>query len=152
MSSLAVHLPRLLPLAIAWVQTMEVAALAVGRPLSPFETDLAEAVGVKHPDRVRISVVKQLPHPDNSELLAIGIQTDLLGPHTAGVTFGHAIYLLEDQVNNQLVSHELRHVHQYEDFGSIAAFLATYLEQIAAVGYENAPLEIDARQHERIEP
>lgn len=46
------------------------------------------------------------------------------------------------------VSHELRHVHQYEQHGSIAAFLRVYLRQIVEVGYANAPLEADARAHE----
>lgn len=49
----------------------------------------------------------------------------------------------------RLLSHEYRHVHQYEAAGSIAAFLRRYLQQIAEVGYERAPYEIDARQWER---
>jgi hypothetical protein len=69
-----------------------------------------------------------------------------------GITFGHAIFIRQGQVTNRLVSHELRHVHQYEAFGSIGSFLATYLQQIATVHYDNAPLEIDARQHERDAP
>jgi hypothetical protein len=43
-------------------------------------------------------------------------------------------------------------VHQYEEFGSIGAFLAAYLTEIASVGYEQPPLEVDARQHEREAP
>ena len=112
---------------------------------------LALAVGVQRPDRVRIKVVNQLPQPDHPELLAIGRQTGLLGPHIGGITFGHTIFIRHDNVSNRLISHELRHVHQYEAAGSIGAFLATYLEQIAAVGYDHAPLEIDARRHERNE-
>jgi hypothetical protein len=69
-----------------------------------------------------------------------------------GITFGHGIYIREGTVSNRLVSHELRHVHQYEAAGSIAAFLATYLQQIVTVGYDNAPLELDARAHERDAP
>jgi hypothetical protein len=47
-----------------------------------------------------------------------------------------------------LLSHELRHVYQYEAAGSIAAFLLNYLWQIATAGYEECPLELDARAHE----
>ena len=43
----------------------------------------------------------------------------------------------------------LTHVYQYEKAGSIAAFLPQYLQQIAIVGYANAPFEIDAREHEQ---
>ena len=50
----------------------------------------------------------------------------------------------------RLLSHELRHVHQYEKFGSISSFLAEYLNQIISVGYDKSPLEIDARTHEQV--
>jgi hypothetical protein len=74
----AAHLPRLLPLAVDWVQAQEVEILASGRALT-----------------------------------------------TGG---------------------------QYETAGSIAALLAVYLEQIATVGYDNAPFELDAVRHERHAP
>jgi hypothetical protein len=66
----------------------------------------------------------------------------------AGVTFGYGIYICDGQVSNRLISHECRHVYQYEAAGSIAAFLPIYLHQIATVGYDDAPYEIDAREHE----
>jgi hypothetical protein len=151
-SDLAAVLPRLLPLAVAWIETQELDVLATGRVLSDVENQLAVAVGVQFPDRVRIEVVNQLPQPSHPELLAVADQTGLLGPHMAGVTFGNAIFVRHGQVSNRLVSHELRHVHQYEAAGSIGAFLGTYLHQIATVGYECAPLEIDAMKYERDAP
>jgi hypothetical protein len=48
----------------------------------------------------------------------------------------------------QLLSHECRHVYQYEAAGSIAAFLPVYIEQIVEFGYDDAPFEQDARHHE----
>jgi hypothetical protein len=48
-----------------------------------------------------------------------------------------------------LLSHECRHVYQYEAAGSIAAFLPVYLQQIATVGYESAPFD-RTRAHEFI--
>jgi hypothetical protein len=65
------------------------------------------------------------------------------------VTFGHGIYVVSGQVTPRLLSHECRHVHQYEAAGSIAAFLPVYLEQILRVGYGASPLEVDARNWER---
>jgi hypothetical protein len=47
-----------------------------------------------------------------------------------------------------LLSHECRHAYQYETYGSIAAFLPVYLDQIASVGYLDAPFEQDARTNE----
>jgi hypothetical protein len=83
----------------------------VGRALSDVEMRLALAVGVQRSDRVRIKVVNQLPQPDHAELLAVGHQTGLLGPNIGGITFGHAIFIRNDNVSNRLISHELRRVH-----------------------------------------
>jgi hypothetical protein len=152
MINLAAELPRLLPDAIAWVQVQEAEILATGRPLTATEMRLAAAVGVRDSDRVRIKIVQQLPKPQQPELRLAADQTGLLAPGMVGITFGHGIYIREGTVSNRLVSHELRHVHQYEAAGSIAAFLATYLQQIVTVGYDNAPLELDARAHERDAP
>jgi hypothetical protein len=66
-----------------------------------------------------------------------------------GLTLGHSIFICRGHQTRRLLSHELRHVHQYEANGSIAEFLPMYLQQIAEVGYANAPFEIDARAHER---
>jgi hypothetical protein len=38
------------------------------------------------------------------------------------------------------------HVAQYERYGSIQNFLIAYLNQIIDYGYEDAPLELEARQ------
>ena len=149
MIELAAALPRLLPLAIPWVQSQEANALATGRPLTVTELALANAVGVRNASRVRIKLVNQLPKPTHPELRVAAEQTGLLGPNTAGVTFGYAVFIRHGFDTNRLVSHELRHVHQYEAAGSIAAFLPVYLAQIVSVGYEQAPFEVDARRHER---
>ena len=76
------------------------------------------------------------------------METGLLGPEMIGVTFGYGVYICDGHISNRLISHECRHVYQYEVAGSIGAFLQVYLQQIATVGYHDAPLEVDARQHE----
>lgn len=48
----------------------------------------------------------------------------------------------------RLISHELRHVQQYESFGGIETFMPVYLGQIASVGYRDAPLDQDAHVFE----
>jgi len=152
MINLASELPRLMPLAIAWVQAQEADILATGRSLDANEIGFARAVGVRDAGLVRIKLVNQPPLPLQAELRAAATQTGLLGPGMAGVTFGHGIFIRHGCVTARLVSHELRHVHQYEIAGSIAAFLPAYLQQIVSVGYDNAPFEIDARRHERDAP
>jgi hypothetical protein len=152
MIDLAAALPRLLPLAIPWVESQEADALATGLPLTVIQLALAKAVGVGDASRVRIKSVNWLPQPAHPELRAAADQTGLLGPNMAAVTFGYAIFIRPGFETNRLVSHELRHVHQYEAAGSIAAFLTVYLAQIVSVGYGQAPLELDARRHERNAP
>ena len=152
MIDLKAALPRLLPVAIAWVEGQEAHVLATGRPLIQQELALATAVGVRSPDRVRVAEVLVFPQPSHPELRVAADQTGLLGPNMAGVTFGYAIFLKRGQLNNRLLSHELRHVHQYETAGSIAAFLPIYLQQIVTVGYARAPFELDAQRHERNAP
>ncbi len=66
-----------------------------------------------------------------------------------GLTLGDAVFIcVGHEMNPRLLRHELRHVYQYEQAGSISAFLPLYLGQIVQFGYRNAPLEQDARAHE----
>lgn len=141
-----------MPLLIPWVESQEADALATGRPLTATELALASAVGVRDASRVRIKLVDQLPQPSHPELRAAADQTGLLGPGMAGVAFGYAVVIRNGRMTNRLVSHELRHVRQYEAAGSMAAFLPEYLRQIVTVGYARAPFELDAQRHERNAP
>jgi hypothetical protein len=149
MFDLATELPKLLPGAIAWAEARSNEILASGETLTDTGLRIARSVGVTHPERIRILEVAQMPLPDDPQLRFAALQTGLLGPNIAGLTLGHGIYIVRGHGSNRLVSHECRHVFQYETAGSIAVFLPVYLQQIAVVGYEHAPLEIDARAHER---
>ena len=146
---LAEALPRLLPDVIAWVTAQEAEVLRTGAALSPEGVALAGSVGVFFPERVRVSLVNHIPLPDYPPLREAAVETGLIGPSTLGITFGYAIYIRYGHMTNRLLSHECRHVHQYEAKGSIAAFLQVYLQQIVEFGYDRAPLEVDARNHER---
>jgi hypothetical protein len=141
-------LPALMPAAIAWAERRAHDAAKVGIALTPEETLLARSVGVVQPGLVRIEIVDALPAPEEPVLRAAAVQAGLVGPGMAGLTLGHAIFIRRGHKDARLLSHELRHVHQYEQHGSIAAFLAVYLPQVVACGYAAAPLEIDARAHE----
>lgn len=141
-------LPQLLPKAIDWAEKRSAEICSSGKGLTERGESIARAVGVSHPERIRISIVSSIPIPDDPVLQKVAIETGLLGPDTTGLTLGYGIYLRVDQNSDQLLSHECRHVYQYETFGSIRGFMPMYLQQIAQYGYENAPLEVDARQHE----
>ena len=86
--------------------------------------------------------------PDDVELRSVALETGLLGPDMIGLTLGYGIYVCDGHIDNRLISHECRHVYQYEAAGSIENFLPIYLQQIAIHGYHDAPFEIDAREHE----
>jgi hypothetical protein len=141
-------LPQLLPSAIAWVEEQSDRALETGQPLDATGLALARRVGVQHPELIRTQLVEALPLPEEPALREAALATGLLGPGMVGLTLGHSIFVVRGHMSLRLLSHECRHVYQYEISGSIAAFLPSYLEQIATVGYENAPLEKDARAHE----
>lgn len=143
------RLPELLPGAIAWAEARARKAAEVGSALTPEEQGIARAVGVAKPERVRIEIVgDRLPMPDDPVLRAAAIRAGLLGPGMVGLTLGHSIFICRGHRTRRLLSHELRHVHQYEQHGSIAAFLPVYLAQVLQAGYEDAALERDARAHE----
>jgi hypothetical protein len=141
-------LPQLLPLAIAWAEAEANEIAKTGAFLTPSEEAIARAVGVLRPELVRIAVVDELPQPKNAVLKLAAQQAGLLGPGMVGLTLGYAVFICRGHKTRGLVSHELRHVHQYERNGSISGFLPIYLKQIIDVGYADAPFEADARAHE----
>jgi hypothetical protein len=141
-------LPQLLPSAIAWAEEQSERTQQTGQPLNTAGLAMAARVGVQHPERIRTQLVDALPLPEEPALHQAALATGLLGPGMIGLTLGHSIFIVRRYMGNRLVSHEYRHVYQYEGYGSIAAFLRVYLLQIATVGYLKAPFEQDARAHE----
>jgi hypothetical protein len=148
MFDLAAALPRLLPKAIAWAEARSTEITMSGVPLTDLELRIAHLVGVQQPERVRILQVREIPQPEDPELRQAVAATGFIGPRTIGLTLGYGIYIAAGHSTHRLVSHECRHVYQYEVAGSIRTFLPIYLQQIASVGYAAAPLEMDARAHE----
>lgn len=142
------ELPRFLPGAIAWAKSRAALAAEVGESLTPLEQDVARSVGVAEPERVRVEIVERLPLPEDAALRAAALQAGLLGPNMTGLTLGHSIFICRGHKTRRLLSHELRHVYQYEQAGSISAFLPVYLRQVLEFGYHSAPFEVDARAHE----
>ena len=148
MNRLRDALPHLAPLAIEWAERVSREAALAGTPLNTDGANLARHVGVTTPEVVRIAVEDQLPFPEHPALQEAATQTGLLGPGMNGLTLGHTVFIRTGHESLRLLSHELRHVAQYEAAGSIAAFLPAYLMQILHFGYEDAPFEVDARNHE----
>ena len=142
-------LPQLLTSAIAWAEAEATRGAGVGRALTEPERELARKVGVTHPERIRVILVEALPMPADPSLRSAAAQTGFLDPRMIGLTLGHSVFIRRGDETARLLSHEFRHVHQYEQAGSVAAFLPGYLMQIVEHGYADAAFEIDARAHER---
>jgi hypothetical protein len=142
------HLPLIVPKAIAWAQEVSLAVSEKGECLSEQGILTAKRVGVKNPELVRVATVNQIPTPSDPLLFEAASATGLFSPYTTGLTLGHSIFIVAGCMSKELIAHELRHVFQYENAGSIAKFLPLYLKQLADFGYHDAPFEIDARAYE----
>lgn len=141
-------LEDILSKAVVWAEYQSSLILRDGVPLSDKESELAIRMGVANPQRVRILTGIEFPRPNDLQLLAYIEQAGFYKPEMHGFTLGHGIFIKDGRRAYRLVSHECRHVHQYEKHGSIEAFLRVYFLQINQVGYANAPLEIDAYENE----
>jgi hypothetical protein len=137
-------LETLLPKAVAWAEAQYRLALIDGQPLTPAETEIALRVGVAHPEHVRLRLVVSIPRPDDQELRQAAIALKLLGPGTIGMALGYTVFIRQDHRSDGLLAHELRHVHQFEQAGSLDNYLRRYLMELLEFGYRNAPMEIDA--------
>lgn len=142
------ELPHLLAPAVAWAQAQSELAQQTGSPLDAPGLALASRVGVRHSERIRTLLVDALPLPEEPKLLQAALAAGLLGPANVAMTLGYSIFIVRGSNTAQLLSHECRHVAQFEGYGSIASYLPIYLQQLVVFGYFNAPLERDARAYE----
>ena len=148
-TNLSSELPRLVPRVIQWAQVQSGQALQAGVALTPAQAALARRVGVREPERIRLLVVEEIPLPDEPSLQAASAQVGLSQSWAAGLTLGHAVIVRRGfEADARLLSHEFRHVAQYEAKGGIPAFLGEHLQHLVRFGYEASPFERDARDHE----
>jgi hypothetical protein len=141
-------LHELLPKAVMWAERQSSLILCNGAPLNSNETELAVRMGVTKPHQVRILVAPEFPRPEDPQLFAFAERAGFFKPEMHGLTLGHGVFIRDGYRANRLVSHECRHVYQYEQHGSIEAFLRVYFAQITQFGYSGAPLEMDAYANE----
>lgn len=146
---LAAQLPALAPRAVAWADGLAASAEARGMPLGSARLAIARQVGVREPRKIRIVVMDEIPLPDDPTLKGAALSVGLSQGDAAGMTLGYAVFLRRGYENDlRVLSHELRHVAQYEACGGIGGFLAVHLADLVAFGYEDSPFEVDARAHE----
>lgn len=147
-------LPQLMPRAIAWAEAVAADVATQGEALDASRLADATSVGVRVPEKIRVLMIDHLPLPEDPALRAAAIETGLLGPNMIGLTLGYSILICHGHMSRSVLSHECRHVAQYEQAGSIASFLPVYLAAIVqpGVGYWNSPFEMAARAYELCDP
>lgn len=147
---LPIELPQIAPRAIAWAEGRAAEVMRTGRPPDAAAMALARQVGVRHPERIRILLVERIELPDEPALRSASAKVGLARSSADGMTLGYAVVVRRAYAGDaRLLSHEFRHVAQYEQAGGIAAFLAVHLRDLLQHGYEASPFEVDARAHER---
>ena len=143
-------LAAIAPKAIAWAQEYSAAAVRGGTPLTSLQRDIAVKSGVREAAKIRLLVVDKVPLPEEPSLRAAAMKVGLSEEWAAGMTIGYAVVVRRGYENDvRLLSHEFRHVAQYEAVGGIAPFLQAHLQHLVQYGYENSPFEVDARAHEQ---
>jgi hypothetical protein len=150
--SVAANVAALMPGALAFIDDAEREILRRGRPLTERESEIARAVGVEHPEQVRVLVHDDFVQPRDHAFAALArrLGVDIDG-ELAGRAGGYGIELRRRSARSrQLLAHELTHVGQYERRGK-AALLREYFVELLVVGYERSPIEAAARANERIE-
>ncbi|MEJ2657001.1 MAG: hypothetical protein P8012_07355 [Desulfobacterales bacterium] len=134
-----------LPLASEWAEAKEKVALKNGMPLSDSQIEDAKRVGVKHPEKVRIFKVPQIPLPKHPVLKAAADATQLITPASVGFTARYGIFIHSDFADDRcLIVHELVHTSQYEKLGGFLQFYRKYLLQLINIGFPEAPMEQEA--------
>jgi hypothetical protein len=145
----ATEVASIAPRAIAWAQQQSARVALAGRAPNARQRALARATGVQHPERIRIQVVDRFPLPREAEVKAAALKIGLASPTVVGLTLGYSVMVRRGHEGDpRLLSHEFRHVSQYEAHGGIEGFLTRHLQDLARFGYEDSPFEVDARAHE----
>jgi hypothetical protein len=140
------ELPKLLPRVLDWVKAEEKRALEQGTALSPAALDDARAAGVHTPESIRVCAVPEIPQPEHPRIKQLAAELRLITPQTIAITFGFGIFVRTGRATDrETLVHECVHVAQYEKLG-VEGFLMQYVVQIFKNGYDNAPMEREARE------
>jgi hypothetical protein len=105
------ELPALFPHVVDWVSSLEKQAQESGAALTPIEFNLAQTVGVAHPEEVRILSVSRIPLPPHPRVKQLTRRVGLLNADTGGLTAVYGVIVRLDCAKNlRLLAHEFVHV------------------------------------------
>lgn len=129
-----------------WAAQMERRALRNGRQLNRRETELARRAGVRHPDRIRVLVVDEMPTAGLPVMRRLAARWGLSMDGVIGLCLRYGIFLRRRPARLETFVHECVHTAQCERLGGLAAFLSRYLGECLENGYERAPMELEAER------
>jgi hypothetical protein len=136
---------NLLPLAVDWASEQEARILRDGVPLSAQQIADAKRAGVAQPECVRLLHVDAIPAPAHPILKAACSAINFLTSAPRGLTLNYGIFVRRDSAQDRhLLLHELAHISQYERLGGMVPFLRKYIFECFTLGYQRAPLEMEA--------
>lgn len=114
----------------ALIKGEESYVLKYGRPLSTEMLRIAIKLKINNPEEIRIL--------ERGKIYGLN--------NLRGITLNRAILIKRDiTTKREIIAHELVHVKQYQDSGSIYKFLVKYTEEVRKYGYYLAPMEVEAR-------
>src|SRR5215470_18097444 len=90
------ELPALFPHVVDWISYLEKQAQDSDRALTPIELDVAQNVGVAHPEEVRILSVRRIPLPPHPRVKQLARRVGLLTADTGGLTAGYGVIVRRD--------------------------------------------------------
>jgi hypothetical protein len=145
MKSILSSLPKLMPIVYDWAEKQESLLLAEGVPLTESQLSDARRAGVNHPEKIRLSLLKKIPEPENEEITFLAKQVGLFKDGFSGMTLGYAICLKEESWNDRYtLVHECVHVSQHEKLNGLRSFLCEYVRECIDPGYPFGSLEQEA--------
>lgn len=138
---------------VKWAEGVEARGQAAGTPLDPDQARLAAEIGIKHPEKVRIVFVDEVPFPtENPEIKLAGEKFGFVGPGIVNnaQAFGYTIWVRNGfTLDRPRLAHELVHVMQIERSSSFAAYVGQYVSELIQYGHEKSPLELEAYEANR---
>ena len=130
-----------------WSEQWQQHILRHGVGLSAEQILQARCVGVRHPEKVRILNVPNVPMPHYKLLHETFVSSNLFGLNAHGLSLMYGIFLKNDCFPQEYwLTHELVHVAQFERLGGLAGGMRQYLKECLTDGYESSALEREAHQ------
>jgi hypothetical protein len=130
-----------------WMEETENFILSKGRFLSDEEITIAQKLGIKNYDNIRVLESDTVPMPTHKSIKNMGLSMGFFNESTAGMSFRYGIFLNSKQkYSRSVLIHELVHALQYEQLGSILEFAKAYTKEILKHGYQQCTFEQEANK------